>query len=113
VVAAQKIEEGLAEFAPDAEITFERLAVSEQQIVDWNLPTRPTKTSTHSKGFEGASVELDAIEPATLRALVREAIERHLDADILENTRGIEELERLTMESMVTSWVDSMPGPFE
>jgi hypothetical protein len=29
--------------APDAEIHFERLAVTPQQIADWDLPTRPTK----------------------------------------------------------------------
>jgi hypothetical protein len=45
VNAGEKIEETLRELAPDAEIFFERIAVNEQQIADWNLPTRPTKAS--------------------------------------------------------------------
>src|SRR5262249_14445233 len=79
VNAGEKIEETLRELAPDAEIYFERIAVTEQQIDDWNLPTRPTKKSdTRSKGFGDISVELDAIEPNRLRNLVQETIEQHL-----------------------------------
>jgi hypothetical protein len=79
VNAGEKIEETLQELAPDAEIYFERIAVTPEQIEEWELPTRPTKTSdTRSKGFGAISVELDAIEPNQLRALVQEAIEVHL-----------------------------------
>jgi hypothetical protein len=49
VNAAEKIEESLREFAPEAEIHFERLAVLPWQIEVWNLPTRPTKTSATSR----------------------------------------------------------------
>jgi hypothetical protein len=79
VNAGEKIEETLSELAPDAEIIFERLAVTPDQIRDWNLPTRPTKKSdTRSKNFGAISVELDAIDPNRLRRLVQKAIERHL-----------------------------------
>ena len=47
VNAGEKIEQTLRELAPDAEIYFERLAVTEDQIRDWKLPTRPTKKSIH------------------------------------------------------------------
>jgi hypothetical protein len=30
--------------APDADIYFERIAVTPEQINDWDLPTRPTNT---------------------------------------------------------------------
>jgi hypothetical protein len=40
------VEEGLREFAPDAEIHFERVAVTRKQIGELNLPTRPTKRQT-------------------------------------------------------------------
>src|SRR5262249_50171555 len=43
VNAGEKIEETLRELAPDAEIYFERIAVTPEQIEAWNLPTRPTK----------------------------------------------------------------------
>jgi hypothetical protein len=45
VNAAEKIEETLRELAPTAEIIFERIAVTPEQIEAWNLPTRPTKTT--------------------------------------------------------------------
>jgi hypothetical protein len=39
---------------------FERIAVTEVQIKEWDLPTRPTKRegNTHAKNFNGESVEL-------------------------------------------------------
>jgi hypothetical protein len=77
--AARAIEETLREMAPDAEIHFERLAVTPGQISHWRLPTRPSKeTDSRSKGFGAVSIELDAIPPNRLRDLVREVIERHL-----------------------------------
>ncbi|MGH7106804.1 MAG: hypothetical protein ACREFT_09875 [Acetobacteraceae bacterium] len=95
VCAALKIEETLREYAPDAEIHFERLAVLPEQITAWNLPTRPTKqTDSRAKTFRGESVELDAIHPDELRQLVRHAIEEHLPTGQLEALRVAEESER-------------------
>jgi hypothetical protein len=95
VNAGEKIEETLNELAPDAEIFFQRIAVTEEQIATWNLPTRPTKKSdTRSKAFGDISVELDAIEPNRLRVLVQEAIEQYLPADQFEMLKAAEESER-------------------
>jgi hypothetical protein len=96
VNASEKIEETLRELAPDADIVFQRIAVIEEQITDWNLPTRPTKTSdTRAKAFGSTlSVELDAIEPNQLRALVQETIELHLPAEQFEKLKAAEESER-------------------
>jgi len=65
-------------------------------LTEWNLPTRPTKASdTRAKNFGSAiSVELDAIEPNQLRALVQEAIERHLPSEQFEKLKAAEESER-------------------
>src|SRR5262245_8129630 len=95
VNAGEKIEETLHELAPDADITFERIAVTPEQITAWALPTRPTKPSdTRSKNFGEISVELDAIEPNQLRALVQEAIELHLPVEQFEKLKAAEESER-------------------
>lgn len=52
VDAGENIERRLREMAPNAEIHFERLAVTPEQIVAWNLPTRPTKkTDTRAKAL--------------------------------------------------------------
>ena len=81
--------------ARDADITFERIAVTPEQITAWALPTRPTKPSdTRSKNFGEISVELDAIEPNQLRALVQETIERHLPPEQFEKLKAAEESER-------------------
>jgi hypothetical protein len=95
VNAGEKIEETLREMAPDATIHFERIAVTPEQIADWDLPTRPTKASdTRAKNFGEISVELDAIEPNQLRALVQEAVEIHLPAEQFEKLKAAEESER-------------------
>jgi hypothetical protein len=93
---AKKMEEGLRYHAPDAEIHFERIAFTTEQISRWSLPTRPTKRegNTHARGFEGDSVELDAIPAASLRRLVGDCIELHVDKHQLESLRLVEESER-------------------
>lgn len=103
VGAANKIEEDLRGYAPNADITFERLAVTREQVSAWRLPTRPTKmTDTRAKGFGDISVELDAIEPATLRALVLDAIERHLPEQRLDVLKAAEESERAALLQFIS-----------
>jgi len=103
VNAGEKIEETLNELAPDAEIYFERIAVTSEQIAEWDLPTRPTKTSdTRAKSFSSnLSVELDAIEPNQLRDLVQEAIEVHLPAEQFEVLKAAEQSEREIISRLV------------
>jgi hypothetical protein len=101
VNAGEKIEETLWEMAPDAEIYFKRLAVTEAQISAWGLPTRPTKaTDTRAKNFGSISVELDAIEPNTLREIVANAIEEHLPGHQYEVLKAAEESERQLLQSL-------------
>jgi hypothetical protein len=96
VDAARDIEAKLRRYAPDAEIHFERPAVTREQVEQWNLPTRPTKQSdTRAKKFgSGTSVELDAIPARQLREIVRGCIERHVDQQQLAILRTAEESER-------------------
>jgi len=100
------IETTLRELAPGAEIHFERVAVTPEQITEWNLPTRPTKkTDTRAKRFgDDRSVELDAIPPDMLRGLVQECILRHLDVKYLERMAVIEYLERKELERFAKLW---------
>jgi len=102
VNAGEKIEATLREMAPDADITFRRLAVTPEQIGEWNLPTRPTKKSdTRSKNFGEISVELDAIEPNRLRRLVQQAIEQHLPKRQFKVLKAAEESERAIIGRLV------------
>jgi hypothetical protein len=105
VNAAEKIEETLRELAPDADIIFQRIAVTEAQIARWSLPTRPTKQrdTRASKFGSDRSVELDAIEPRYLRLIVQVAIERHLPQHQFEILKAAEESERKLLHSFVNS----------
>jgi hypothetical protein len=82
---------------------FQRLAVTEQQIYDLDLPTRLTKRSdTRVAGFgDGGSVEVDAIPPTILRQIVEDAITQHIDAHQLEITQVYERSEREILTSMI------------
>jgi hypothetical protein len=97
---------------PHAEIHFKRLAVTPEQIAAWNLPSRPTKQSdSRAKGFGGISVEFDAIDPNRLRAIVEEAIERHLPPHEYRVLMAAEESERRAIHAFVGegSRLKSMP----
>ena len=104
VNAGEKIEETLNELAPDAEIYFERIAVTPRQIEAFDLPTRPTKqTDSRSRNFGEISVELDAIEPSELRRIVQGVIESHLPDERLQVLLAAEESERELIENLVRS----------
>jgi hypothetical protein len=103
VNAGEKIEQTLRETAPDADLTFRRIAVNPDQIAAWNLPTWPTKqTDSRAKGFGAESVELDAIEPNQLREIVEEAIEQHLPDDQLQVLEAAEQSERSILRDMIS-----------
>ena len=100
--AARDIKDKLYGFGAD--FTFIEAAVTAEQVGSMRLPTRPTKTSdSRAKGWLGGSVELDAIPPNTLRAMVREVIERHIDPITLQMTQNIETEERTLVSEMASA----------
>ena len=102
VDAGNKIDRDLREFAPNAEIHFERIAVNPDQINAWNLPGRPTKTTdSRAKNFGETSVELDAIAPDQLRHLVKETIQKHVNPVRLAMLHAAEESEKLLISGLV------------
>jgi hypothetical protein len=103
--AGAHIERELRRLAPNAEIYFTRLAVTVEQISNLSLPTRPLKSEGKMRqrfeaehGRTGA-VELDAIHPDTLRVLVRDAIEQHIDFRQLDVLRIAEAEERKILKT--------------
>lgn len=88
----------------DAEIHIERVAVTRQQIAEFELPTRPTKKSdSRSKNFVGESVEVDAIDPETLCDICDSCIRRHIDLDSYYRMRQVEDAERDTLATMIAN----------
>jgi hypothetical protein len=105
---ARNVEERLDEFTTSAYVNFERVAVTVEQVQELDLPMRPTKrTDTRSKDWVGGSVELDAIDPDTLRAMVRDCIEQLIDFEALEVVRTVEAEEREGLRRLIEREVES------
>ena len=67
-----------------ADIIFRRLAVTDAQIDSLGLPTKPPKMkgNAHANSFFGTrTVELEAIKPSDLQAILEHAAENALDMD--------------------------------
>lgn len=97
---SRNVHERIIQFT-DVPIHFERVAVTPEQIDQWQLPTRPTKkTDSRSRSFSGESVEVDAIPPAQLRLLAEERILQHVDRDALEPLLLAEESERELLQKI-------------
>jgi hypothetical protein len=95
VGAWEDFQKKLRGFAPDASIEFVRLAVTEEQIEIYDLPTRPTKRSdSRSNNWVGGSVEVDAIPAGELRALLDEFLAQFHDPAELERLAAVEAAER-------------------
>jgi hypothetical protein len=102
IAAAKSIEETFLKF--EAPIFFKRLCVTKQQIKTYSLMTRPTKESTHSKNFEGESVEVDAMEPLLIQQLVKDAIMNHIDIEELQRLKHIEQAEKNTLNDYMQNF---------
>lgn len=82
-------------------VTKTGIAVTQRQIDEWNLPTRPTKqTDSRAKKFGPVSVELDAINPNKLRELIEEVIVRHLPHDQYKTLIEAEKSERKLFQGL-------------
>lgn len=99
--AARAVQEGLREHTRGIPIPFELLALNERQIDIWNLPTRPAKASDpEAHRWGSGAVELDAIPPDKLIALVEDRIIDLIDADAWNLQRAVEDDERELLRRM-------------
>ena len=101
-------------------IEFRRIAVTQEQIDEYNLPTAPAKTTdtrykkwlnSHANGDDrttdlDAFVALDHIDPRKpFRKLVRESIEPYFDNDIYQEQLKLQEKERKKVRRLVNKKV--------
>jgi hypothetical protein len=120
--AHQHIEEMLNEYARRESfrhpITFERVALSAEQIGDLRLPTRPSKErDEHGRPIPsapaframqeemtpdlvGQSCELDAVDPNHLRGLVEDRLTRHMSDARLAELEAQQAEEKAEMEAI-------------
>lgn len=92
-------------------IKIERIALSMDQIQEFNPPPNPAKiTDTRAKGyiaeFGRESWELDALDPDILSSLVRDTIARFVDKDLYDETCSKEEEQRSLIEKVASNWED-------
>jgi hypothetical protein len=90
----RSIKENLARMGVSVEV--ERIALTQDQIDIYDLPSVPAKsTDTRSRNWTGDGVvELDAIEPNTLKTICENAINSHFDQSLYEELQTREEKER-------------------
>jgi hypothetical protein len=99
----RQVTERLPTFAPDVPITFERIAVTAEQVDDLELITRDPKPRDRKAGL-AACVEADAIAPTMLRDIVSDAIEQHLDPQLVAHLERVEAEERHTLEQLAATF---------
>ena len=86
------------------DFNFERIAVTPDQIKQYNLLTRPTKkTDPRARNFEGESVEVDALPPHVIRQLVESSITQHINVQQWQREKEIEDMERETFELLINA----------
>ena len=105
VAAWEQTKRKITEFVDgQVDLTFQRLAVTPEQIELFGLPTRPQKKSdTRAAKFTGECVEVDAMPSEDLRRIVTAAIEEWIDADALRITRVAEQSEREGLKALATT----------
>lgn len=102
------IEERLSMFSY-ADVEVRRIALNMDQVEQYDPPPNPAKftdSRVHSyvSQFGYSSWELDALDPATLTALVTEHIEREIDLDEFNRQAEQENNTRDLMKAKATGW---------
>lgn len=106
---SDSVESGLRRLTNgDVDLTFQRLALTTEQLVGWTLQTRSPKERDLEGGwrhlFQGGCAELEAIPPQVLVGLVREAIMRHVDPVDLATHEREQALQQETLDTFLAGW---------
>jgi hypothetical protein len=78
----------------DITMQFERIAINEDQIATYDLPTKPRKETDRRAQHVQCSVEAEAMPAGILRQLLRDRIEQLLPDGALVDAERIDEQER-------------------
>jgi hypothetical protein len=97
----RSIQDNLERMGVDVEVR--RIALMEHQVVEWQLPPAPSKTTdSRSANWDGlGQVELDAVEPEKIAQLCIDAIETCFDRDLYNDLLEIERQEAIVFKSEV------------
>jgi hypothetical protein len=90
----------------DTALTFHRIAITEEQIAEFDLPTKPRKDGDRRARHVEATVEAEAMPAGILRELLRAKIESFLPSGALEVARVAEQSERAALRR----WANLIEG---
>lgn len=81
----------------------ERIALTAEQVRRFGLPTAPAKrTDTRSRSWVGETCQAEAMDPATLAQVVRDAVTGYIDLDVYGEVLAEEKAERTQLVADVT-----------
>ena len=101
VLIDQSIEHELREHLPDDfPMEFNRIAVNQAQVVEYDLPTKPRKASDARRLDITETVEAEAMPAATLRGLLRLSVEGLLPDGAVDDMDEADEEGRVGLERM-------------
>lgn len=78
----------------DIDLSFERIGITEEQIEEYDLPTKPRKDSDQRARHVAATVEAEAMPAHILCELLRDCVEGLLPDGALEAAKVAEQSER-------------------
>ena len=82
------------------DLNFERIAISEEQIQTYNLPSKPRKARDRRSLHIHETVEAEAMPARILRNLLRDHVEEFLPVDALAIAKVAEQSEREHIDRM-------------
>lgn len=95
VLIDRAIEKELREhLGAGVELNFHRIAITQEQVERYGLPTKPRKPGDKRAAHIKHTVEAEAMPAKLLRGLLRDTVEQFLPANALEVVRVAEDNER-------------------
>lgn len=108
----RSIKENLLRFGnlQEDDIEVRRIALMEQQVIDWQLPPAPVKIGdSRTAAWDGlGQVELDSVEPHKLQQLCTDAIADVFDSAIYEGVQERETAERSDFQQQLRDFVNTL-----
>ena len=90
---------------PGHDVRLRRLAITEAQVLEFDLPTKPRKATERRRPDLHETVEAEAMPAHVIRRLVRAAVDSYLDPDVRLRVRRSERVQRETLSQLA----DRMP----
>lgn len=81
-------------------VHFHRIAITDEQIEKYNLPTKPRKAGDKRARHIKKTVEAEAMPANIMKQLLKEKIEEYLPKHLLDITKVAEESEQQYLQSM-------------